>query len=70
MIGIKDNAQIKVWINTNWSLNTYRKAKTEMSAVDELITLICNFSNDPHRKLLEELRTLSNLSFSKAIQEL
>lgn len=40
MIGIKSNANVKVWINNNWSLNMGMKAKNEHLVVSEIINVI------------------------------
>lgn len=58
MIGIKSNANVKVWINTNWSLNIGMKAKNEYCAVSEIVTVITKYQksslNETHnlRRLL------------------
>ena len=34
MIGFKENGVVKVWLNSNWSLNTFQKAKNQMSVIE------------------------------------
>lgn len=68
MIGIKENGIVKVWINSNWSLNSCKKAKNEMSAVEEIIMLVSGFCKDPQVKLLQDIRQIPNINFETAIK--
>lgn len=39
-MGIKHNAEVKVWVNSNWSLSGHRRAQSEEVAVEELVRLV------------------------------
>ena len=47
MIGIKDNAEVKVWTNADWSQNGYRLAHSEHSSIDALWNTLKMRAMDP-----------------------